>query len=192
MGFSSRQAQLRLFGWLLHGAGLMSVALTALTFYLIVVRWCVEPRADNEQEAARLAKVFETASEVFRQHRERSEELAQLERNAQTIRERIPDQAREAEFLSQVTRAAEDVKLRVLKYQCQGVQATETHFQFDIRLDCHGSYASICGFLDRLSRLPRLSVVKQLSIVSRGNQASYPVDLTLTLYYRTGAAPSNG
>ena len=186
------QVRLRAVNWLLHGAGLLSIGLTVAAVYVGIDRTCVQPRSKQDTEAARLVTVLETAGEVLQQHRKLTDELAQLERNALLMRERIPDQPREAEFLRQVTAAAEAVKLRIVNYERQGVIATETHSEFDVRLNCQGSHAAICEFLDRLERLSRVAVVKNVSIVARDNIGSYPMDLTLTLYYRTGSAPAQG
>ena len=46
-----------------------------------------------------------------------------------------------------------------------------------------GSYASICRFMDRLSKLKRLSKVKDLSLSAGGDTNEYPMTATLVIYF---------
>jgi len=187
-----RKTKLRLTGWLLHGAGVLSLAAGAVTCHVVTANVYLQRRNANDAEAARLAGVLETSRETYQEHRRLSGELAQLERNAETMRLRIPDQPQEAEFLRQVTQTANATQLRILNYERKSVIIGKTHAEFDIRLNCCGAYDSICKFLDRLGQLPRVTVVKKLNILARDNPERYPVDMTLTLYCRSGAAPGNG
>ena len=52
-----------------------------------------------------------------------------------------------------------------------------------VTLKGNGSYASICRFVDRLSKLKRLSKVKDLSVSAEGDANEYPMTATLVIYF---------
>jgi hypothetical protein len=43
---------------------------------------------------------------------------------------------------------------------------------------------SFCRFLDRIHQLPRIAVVKRLTVNARDKSTDYPFDMVLTLFYR--------
>ena len=49
-----------------------------------------------------------------------------------------------------------------------------------------GTYASICGFLDELGQLSRLTSVARLEITTQHSSDIYPVTMTLVIYYDAG------
>jgi len=136
--------------------------------------------------------VLAAKGDVFQEHRRLTQELSELENNTRAVRERIPDEPREAEFLGTLTKVAESVDLRIQNYARQNATAAPSHTEFDIRVEGVGSYASFCRFLDQLHQLPRIAVVRQLSLNARDKKGEYPFDVVLTLFYRSGHAGESG
>jgi hypothetical protein len=53
----------------------------------------------------------------------------------------------------------------------------------EVMLDGKGSFASICAFFDRLSKIKRLSKVKDIAISAHGQSDDYPMKATLIIYF---------
>ncbi len=45
------------------------------------------------------------------------------------------------------------------------------------------NYYGICGFLDSLARLPRVTTIEKLVLDAETTNERYPVDMTIVLYY---------
>lgn len=181
---SNSESKLRWLGWLLHGIGLLSVALTAITVREATIHSCVYPRQRLEAEAVRLTPVLATAGTVFQEHRRVQQELGELENNTRAMRDRIPDQPQEAEYLSALSKVAQEVEFSIDNYERQASTAAPSHTEFDVRVEGNGSYVSFCRFLDRIHQLPRIAVVKRLTVNARDKSTDYPFDMVLTLFYR--------
>jgi hypothetical protein len=54
-----------------------------------------------------------------------------------------------------------------------------------------GSYASICAFIDKLSKLNRLSKVRDLKLQAADGASEYPMTATLIIYFGLQAADGN-
>jgi len=53
----------------------------------------------------------------------------------------------------------------------------------EVMLDGKGTFQSICSFFNKLSRLQRLSKVKDLSVVAEPRSDDYPMKATIVIYY---------
>jgi Tfp pilus assembly protein PilO len=183
---------LRRLGWLIHAGGALCLLAAGVTYHLVSVTYVAGQRERNDGEIQRLESLLSTTEEIRQTHKRRSEVLARLERDAELMRQRIPDQPQEAEFLRQVTQAATDERLRIIHYDRGQLVVKPTHSEFIIRLQCDGDYASICGFLDRLGSLPRVTTVERMDVTAPSGANRYPFDLTLTLYYAAKQMPNQG
>ncbi|MFV2066246.1 MAG: type 4a pilus biogenesis protein PilO [Pirellulales bacterium] len=175
-------------GVLLHIAGVVSLAACGFGFHFSVSKLIAQQGRKNLVETVRLERVLKTADDTRNKHEQLTEDLAALERDAEKMRQRIPDQPQETEFLRQVAQAALGEELKILNWECGERREKETHTEFEIRLVCEGEYESICGFLDRLGHLSRVTTVQRMNVTARDGQRSYPLDMTLMLYYGARAA----
>jgi hypothetical protein len=53
----------------------------------------------------------------------------------------------------------------------------------EVNLSARGNYASICAFIERLSKVKRLSKVQNLTLTASGNATEYPITATLIIYF---------
>ena len=53
----------------------------------------------------------------------------------------------------------------------------------EVVLSGRGSFASICTFFDRLSKVARLSKVKDLNVTVAEDNPKYPMKTTLVIYF---------
>ena len=176
-------ARLKMLGWLLHGAGLLTLLAGSLAAYRLVYLPLAKKEKACVARIAVLDRLLKNSREIRPEHSRLTQSLAKIRRRADTLRQRIPDRPYEAEFLEQMTQAASDAGLEIRVYRRGAVTVKNSHSQLEIYVSCAGSYPKICGFLDRLARLRRTFTIEKMSVTADPAVETYPVDLTLVLYF---------
>jgi len=183
------EKKLRLLGACLHALGLLIAAGTAVAAHaLLWVPLAEEVNEAGNQHTTVQAK-FDGAMEARLEHRRLLTTLAKIERDAAALQRRIPEEPLEADFLAELTKAAQQVNLQIQNYQPGVVTVEPTCSQLEIVLSGVGSHRSICGFLDRLTRSPRLSRVLTLEIDSAADGGLYPVSMKLVIFFDVKQQP---
>ena len=185
---NDREKSLLLLGWGIHAAGVLSLAAGAFVYHFVVSSLISHQQQRNETEAVRLEQLVATKPQVDQEFRDVNTKLSELQQRAQKMRDGIPDEPRESEFLRHVTEAADVEELKIRDYQPGAITKLDSHSQMDVRLQGEGEYRSICGFLDRISRLPRVKTVQRMQVNRSSSGSVYPVDITLTLYFGASSA----
>lgn len=176
-------ARLKMLEWLLHGTGLVILVAAGVAGYCLVHLPLAEKQRVCVAQIAVLDGLLEHSGEIRATHSRFKDSLAKIRDRADALRERIPDRPRETEFLEQMNEAANEEGLNIRDYRRGAVMVKDTHSHLDVHVSCAGSYQQICGFLDSLAGLPRISTVEQATIISDSDAEGYPVELTLRLYY---------
>lgn len=184
--------QLRLLGWALHGAGILTALAVALLAELLVYR-PIDARAhDWARRAEGLHERLEDATRVRREHARLSHDLAVAREQTAALKKRIPDAPCEADFLAQVSRLADEIGLRIQDYRPGAVTAKTSYSVLRVDLICEGDYPSVCRFLDGLSQLPRHCTVVRLQIDSAKSKQDYSANMSLELYFGVTARSDAG
>jgi Tfp pilus assembly protein PilO len=186
-----RNRQLRTLGIVLHAVGLFTVAGCVLAFHLLGSSVVAEQTGRNSLQTAGLERLLKTAGRTRERHERLAAELEALERDAENMRLRIPDRPEETEFLRQLTQVADEEHLRILNWERGRLDERPTHTEYEIRLVCEGKYPAICGFLDRLDHLPRVTSVQRMSVQATDESKEYPFDMTLKLYFGARASEAD-
>jgi Tfp pilus assembly protein PilO len=171
------------FGRLLHYAGLAIVlvvgAVTYNWFYVPVERNML----DAEMKIEALAISAKNAPVIRREHERLSTNLQEIEARYSALEQRVPLNAEAGSFLKHISEIAHEEQLAISNFQpAQSVQ-TSGFAAMEVMLDGKGSFKSICAFFDRLSKLQRLSKVKDLSVSVDPESDEYPMKATIVIYF---------
>lgn len=177
------QAKLRSIGWALHAVGLALVLSSAWLAHAGTIGAVNARIAECRARSAELAQVSIGTKKIRAQHQRLTGTVARLQKQVAGLRERVPDERLEGEFLSQVTRAAGEADFQIRDYTPGSVRAGAGYSKMEIQLAGSGSYRSVCGFLDRLQQLPRLSRITRLELAAAPQSEDYPVKLTLLIFF---------
>ena len=183
--------RLKMLGWLLHGAGLVPLLAAGFAVYCLVHLPLVRKEKACVARIAVVDGLLDNSEEIRAAHSRFKNSLAKIRHRADAFRQRIPDRPCETEFLEQMNEAANEEGFEIRDYRRGAVMVKDTHSQLDVHVACTGSYPKICGFLDRLARLPRISTVEKATITSDSAAEAYPVDLTLRLYFGAQERPED-
>jgi Tfp pilus assembly protein PilO len=173
----------RRFGRLLHYAGVLLAVICAATFYSLVHAPTISEIADTSARIEELKLLVQNTPLMRKQHRLESEKLSEVTTRIAEVQRRVQRDANAGEFLKQVTKLASEEKFTIRDFQPQQPVNRDGYAEMQVTLKGSGDYASICTFLDRLSKLKRLSKVRDLSLTADETSTEYPVTATLGIYF---------
>jgi Tfp pilus assembly protein PilO len=130
-----------------------------------------------------LELLIENAPVMREQHRKVTDKLDEVTSRIAKVQGRVPRDADAGAFLKQVTELASAEQFAIKDFTPDKPHERNGYAEMQVTLKGSGSYASICRFMDRLSKLKRLSKVKDLSLSAGGDASEYPMTATLVIYF---------
>lgn len=177
------QRKLQTTGWLWHALGLSATFAVMLLASQIIYQPTLRERARLADELESLESLAAQSDEIMATNKRLREDLARMESQLTSMLERIPESPREADFLAQISELADDVGLQIVDYRPGTISELSKYNRMQVNLTSRGSYASICRFLNRLSRMSRLCRVTKLVIDAKQQEPPYRVEMTLAVYF---------
>jgi type IV pilus assembly protein PilO len=176
-------AQTLRFGRLLHYAGLAIVLVVGAAAY----HWFYTPMEadilDAEMRIDALVVSGQNAEAIRREHARLSSLFQEIEARYAALEQRVPLNAEAGSFLKHVSQIAQEEKLVIANFQpAQSVQG-DGYTAMEVMLDGKGSFKSICSFFERLSKIQRLSKVKDLTVSVDPQSDDYPMKATIVIYF---------
>ena len=178
---------LKSLSWLLHAAGLL-LTLGSLAFPVLVLHSHDRDYERLERKVSSLSTFLRTGGEIHADNRELNRELASVESRLADLMARIPDARDESVFLAQIAELAAQHQLVIRNYRPGIVHEKEKHREMEISVSANGDYQSWCRFLDGLESLPRLCRVTNLNISAPDESTTYPIEMTLRIYFAPKSA----
>jgi Tfp pilus assembly protein PilO len=175
--------ELRRFGRLLHYAGLLATVLCAVAGYSFLHAPLLEAIASTTARIVELKLLNQNAPITRVQHRKVSEKLNEVTTRIAEVQGRVPREADPGTFLKEVTQLASEEQFAIKDFTPDKPQDRNGYAEMHVTLKGVGSYASICRFVDRLSKLKRLSKVNDLKLSAEGDASEYPMTATLIIYF---------
>jgi Tfp pilus assembly protein PilO len=173
----------RRFGRVLHYTGVLATVIGVTASYSLLHAPLIRESERTEEKIQELTLSVQNSSAIRQQHQIVSARLATAKEQIATVRERVPQEMNSAEFLDEVSRIAAEEKLSIKEYSNSKAATNRGYTQMEVNLTGRGSYASICAFVDRISKLKRLSKLQNLTLTASGSAAEYPVSATLIIYF---------
>jgi Tfp pilus assembly protein PilO len=173
----------RRFGRLLHYAGFLATVLCAVGSYSLLRGPSTRAVADIASRINEVLLSVQNAPLIRDQHRKVSETLQGVSARIAEVQRRVPRDADAGEFLKEVSHIASAEQLSIKDFQPATPMSRKGYAEMQVTLKGHGSFASICAFVDRLSKLKRLSKVKDLTVSAAESGIDYPMTATLVIYF---------
>jgi Tfp pilus assembly protein PilO len=171
------------FGRLLHYAGLGIALLCGAGAYACLFTpieqdiFNVSVRMDELTESARNALAINTEHEKLSGH------LKAIQARYAALQSRVPASAESGSFLKYVSDIARQQNLAISEFQPARSTEGDGYTAMEVILNGRGSFASICSFFDQLSKVSRLSKVKDISVAISDDTNEYPLKATLVIYF---------
>ncbi len=163
-------------------------AATGLVTMVLGVWWSsIRPLESQQyvasQRLARLEETLSAADDIEAEHVSLRKQFAAACEQETSLQARIPDDPSEEEFLALASRLAAETGLQIKDYRPGKSLREPSCSSLEVQLVGKGNYESICGFLDGLSKLPRLSTIASLHIDASKSDADYLVEIAVLLYF---------
>jgi Tfp pilus assembly protein PilO len=132
-------------------------------------------RANLDRLNADYSKIKTEVSQLEVYQRRFSEVKADLEsqqKQLDTLKTIVPEDKALDEFIRMLQTAAAESGVQIRRLTAQPVQAREYHYEMPFDLQVDGPYYAILDFFSRLSRLPRIINVGDLSFGGGGDAAA--------------------
>lgn len=171
------------FGRLLHYAGLAIVLVAGAAAY----NWLYTPVKtnifDTEMKIDELVLSGQNAEAIRRKHAALSNQLRDIEARYSALEQRVPLNAEAGSFLKHVSEIAREEDLVISNFQPSQSVEGNGFTAMEVMLDGKGTFKSICSFFERLSKIQRLSKVKDLTVSVDLQAEEYPMKATIVIYY---------
>jgi type IV pilus assembly protein PilO len=157
------------------------VALSAAAAGVFWYFYAQPAQASIDSRQAELAKLRADINQGLATARRLPEfrrELAGLEAQLERLRPVLPEERDVADLLRRVQAMATQSNLTILGFQPRAVTTRETHAEWPIGLQLEGTYHDLGGFLERVSKFPRIINISGISI--RAREGAGPATITAT------------
>jgi type IV pilus assembly protein PilO len=157
-------------------------------FYASPTRAAIEARRQElSQIRAELDKGLATARRLpqFR------EDVAKLQGDLERLRAVLPEEKDVADLLRRIQGMATQSNLAIRGFTPQSVATKQMHAEWPIGLQLEGSYHDLGGFLERVSKFPRIINISSIKIKARDKQSAgstISAECTATTFVLTDTA----
>ena len=137
-------------------------AFVALSLAGTGVFWNFYARPEQERAGARRAELAAARIDIAkglataRRLPEFRSQVAQLERELDRLKTVLPEQKDVAELLRRIQGMATQSNLTIRGFKPQAVATRQLHAEWPIGLELEGTYHNLGGFLERVSKFPRI------------------------------------
>jgi Tfp pilus assembly protein PilO len=173
----------RRFGRLLHYAGVLATVVCATVGYSFLHAPAVRGISETTSRIDELLQSVRNGPVMREQHRAVSEKLREVTTRIANVRRRVPRDAEAGSFLKEVTQLASAGQLAIKDVHNEKPETKAGYAEMQVTLKGQGSFGSICNFVDQLTKLTRLSKIKDLTVSVGDNATEYPMTATLVIYF---------
>ena len=183
MFVGDRDRTLKMTAWGIHAVGAFVLLLGVGGYQFFVFSLLSKRHQQCQHEIVRTQQLLASQPRTERALAELDARLRELEQRAQRTKAGIPEEPGESEFLRQLTEVADEEQLKIRDFHTGLARQEAGYSQLDVRLLGEGPHDGICGFLERITQLPRVTTVQRMQITGTEGRAVYPLEVTLTLYF---------
>ena len=172
------------FGRLLHYAGVLATVICTTVGYSFLHAPAVHEIAETSAKIDDLLASVRNGPVTREHHRIAVEKLHEVTTRIANLQRRVPQDADAGSFLKEVTQLAEArISLAIKDFHPEKPEVKTGYAEMQVTLKGQGSFGSICSFIDQLTKLTRLSKIKDLTLSVGENATEYPMTATLVIYF---------
>jgi Tfp pilus assembly protein PilO len=171
------------FGRLLHYAGVLATVICTTVGYSFLHAPAVHEIAETSAKIDDLLASVHNGPVTREHHRIAVDKLHEVTTRIANLQRRVPRDADAGAFLKEVTQLAEKGQLAIKDVHPEKPEAKTGYAEMQVTLKGQGSFGSICSFIDQLTKLTRLSKIKDLTLSAGDSTTEYPMTATLVIYF---------
>ena len=166
----------------MHLAGIALLAGIVGGYYSMIFQ---QIQAQAEEDILRIETLEELVSKsgaVQIKHTELEEEMAELETLATKVRNRLVEPLDKHQLSTAIRDAARRHGVAISQLNVEKTTGYRDHQRTDVRLQCDGSFDSICAFVDQINRLQWIADVTKLRVEASTTSSKRRLNAQLTLF----------
>jgi Tfp pilus assembly protein PilO len=171
------------FGRLLHYAGVLATVICTTVGYSFLHAPALHEIAETSAKIDDLLASVHNGPVTREHHRIAVEKLHEVTTRIANLQRRVPRDADAGSFLKEVAKLAEGDKLAIKDFHPEKPEVKTGYGEMQVTLKGQGSFGSVCSFIDQLTKLTRLSKIKDLTVSVGENATEYPMTATLVIYF---------
>ena len=146
-------------------------------FYAVPTRAAIDTR---QAELLRIRAEVDKGLATARRLPQFREDVAKLQGDLERLRAVLPEEKDVADLLRRIQGMATQSNLTIRGFTPQPVATKQMHAEWPIGLQLEGSYHDLGGFLERVSKFPRIINVNGIKIKAREEQSSATITAECT------------
>ena len=158
-------------------------------FYAVPTRAAIDAR---KQELTTIRAELDKGLVTARRLPQFRQDVAKLEVDLERLRAVLPEEKDVADLLRRIQGMATQSNLTIRGFTPRAVATKQMHAEWPIGLQLEGNYHDLGGFLERISKFPRIINVNEISIKSREPQgaATISAECTATTFVLIESRPA--
>jgi len=172
----------RVYAWTLHILGATAVTLILGAYYVLLYQPLERQRAEAGDRIAHFDRELLRSGTEGREYRQLRDQLSEMTDSIAKMHVQLHAPQQEVAFVAELRSMADAVDLDIVNTQVGVTKTLSTHSQREVALDCHGSYASICQFLQQAEQFTKITKLSKFKLSATENSTRYPIQLTFVLY----------
>jgi type IV pilus assembly protein PilO len=158
-------------------------------FYAVPTRAAIDAR---KQELTTIRAELDKGLVTARRLPQFRQDVAKLEVDLERLRAVLPEEKDVADLLRRIQGMATQSNLTIRGFTPRAVATKQMHAEWPIGLQLEGNYHDLGGFLERISKFPRIINVNEISIKSREQQgtATISAECTATTFVLIESRPA--
>src|SRR5918999_3578389 len=170
MAMNLSLSKLPWYGQMAAFAGLsLAGAAVFWNFYAVPTRAAIDGR---KAELAKIQAEVDKGLATARRLPQFREDVAKLQGDLQRLRAVLPEEKDVADLLRRIQGMATQSQLTIRGFTPRPVATKQMHAEWPIGLQLEGSYHDLGGFLERVSKFPRIINISGIKIKARDRQTS--------------------
>jgi type IV pilus assembly protein PilO len=146
-------------------------------FYAVPTRAAIDAR---RQELSTIRAELDKGLATARRLPQFRQDVAKLEVDLERLRAVLPEEKDVADLLRRIQGMATQSNLTIRGFTPRAVATKQMHAEWPIGLQLEGNYHDLGGFLERISKFPRIINVNEISIKSREQQGAATISAECT------------
>jgi len=171
------------FGRLLHYAGVLATVVCTTIGYSFLHAPALHEIAETSARIDGLLASVRNGPVTREHYRIAVNKLHEVTTRIANLQRRVPQDAEAGSFLKEVTQLAGADQLAIKDFHPEKPEIKPGYAEMQVTLKGQGSFGSICAFIERITKLTRLSKIKDLTVSVADNATEYPMTATLVIYF---------
>ena len=170
-------------GTLLHVTGAASLALVVSVYYFVCYERFLARSGKSDYRIELLTNELRDSDRIRTDHYRLQQTYESLESTVGKLRSRLSKPLDKEQLSQSLKQAVLDANMDGNKLTIGKNDQTPGHSCLELELECSGSYASICSFVENLGELAWITDITQLRIETTDQGTEYTLLAKFSVYY---------